>query len=358
MRRLPTSTRTLGSRFDISAHKRLAATFAIVAAIAVAAIAILLLLRPFDVVHAELIQGGLDHPWDIAFTDDGRMLVTERIGRVRVYASGEPGASLLHTATIPDVRAELESGLMGIAVHHDAVFVCASRDPGGDWKVELLRSTLAADGSLAPFEVVPIGPTSGAPRHQGCALEVDGSDHIWLTIGDANLPVGENPAQDPDRLNGKVLRVDLDGSAPTDNPFGNAVYSLGHRNPRGWPSRPTAPSGRSSTAPMRTTRSTSSSRAAITATRASPAPMPPDRSQTAADPPPTTWHPPGRPAPPPSPPPAPRSSSVLAGEIGRATSSSARSRRPTCDASRSAPMTRSPSRRRCSTIGSAGYAPS
>ena len=233
MRRLPTSTRTLGSRFNISAHKRLAATFAIVAAIAVAAIAILLLLRPFDVVHAEVIQGGLDHPWDIAFTEDGRMLVTERIGRVRVYASGEPGAALLHTATIPDVRAELESGLMGIAVHDDAVFVCASRDPGGDWKVELLRSTLAADGSLAPFEVVPIGPTTGAPRHQGCAVEVDGSDHIWLTIGDANLPVGENPAQDPDRLNGKVLRVNLDGSAPTDNPFGNAVYSLGHRNPQG-----------------------------------------------------------------------------------------------------------------------------
>ena len=67
----------------------------LVAAVAVGA----LLLRPFEPVHAELIQGGLDHPWDIAFTDDGRMLVTERIGRVRVYASGEPGAPLLHTAT-------------------------------------------------------------------------------------------------------------------------------------------------------------------------------------------------------------------------------------------------------------------
>ena len=64
-------------------------------------------------------------------------------------------------------------------------------------------------------------------------MEVDASDHLWLSVGDANLPAGENPAQDPDRLNGKVLRVDLDGSAPTDNPFGNAVYSLGHRNPQG-----------------------------------------------------------------------------------------------------------------------------
>jgi glucose/arabinose dehydrogenase len=189
--------------------------------------------HPWDPLSTEVIQSGLDHPWDIAFTDDGRMLVTERIGRVRVYASGGPGAELLHTATIPDVRAELESGLMGIAVHDNAVFICASRDPGDDWKVELLRSTLTGDGSLAPFEVVPIGETIGGPRHQGCAVEVDASDHLWLTIGDANQPAGENPAQDPDRLNGKVLRLNPDGSAPADNPFGSAVYTLGHRNPQG-----------------------------------------------------------------------------------------------------------------------------
>ena len=191
------------------------------------------LVRPFEAVHTELVQGGLDHPWDIAFADDGRMLITERIGRVRVYASGEPGAELLHTATIPDVRAELESGLMGIAIHDDAVFVCASRSPGDDWKVQLLQSTLAADGSLAAFEVVPVGEMIGAARHQGCAVEIDASEHVWLSVGDANLPAGENPAQDPHRLNGKVLRVELDGSVPADNPFGNAVYSLGHRNPQG-----------------------------------------------------------------------------------------------------------------------------
>ena len=198
-----------------------------------AAVAAFLLLGPFDPVRAEAIQGGLDHPWDLAFADDGRMLVTERIGRVRVYASGEPGAELLHTATIPDVRAELESGLMGIAVHGASVWVCASRDPGDDWTVDLLRSTLASDGSLAPFEAVPIGETTGAARHQGCAVEIDISEHLWLSIGDANLPVGDNAAQDPARLNGKVLRLELDGTVPADNPFGNAVYSLGHRNPQG-----------------------------------------------------------------------------------------------------------------------------
>jgi glucose/arabinose dehydrogenase len=152
---------------------------------------------------------------------------------VLVFASAEPGAELLSTTTVPHVRAELESGLMGIAISDDAVFVCASRDPGDAWRVELLRSTLADDGSLAPFEVVPIGEMTGASRHQGCAVEVDASEHLWLTVGDANMPAGENRAQDPDRLNGKVLRLGLDGSVPPDNPFGNAVYSLGHRNPQG-----------------------------------------------------------------------------------------------------------------------------
>ena len=91
---------------------------------------------------------------------------------------------------------------------------------------------LAADGSLAPFEVVPIGEAMGGPRHQGCAVEAaDG--YLWVSIGDANQPAGENRAQDPDSLNGKILRLALDGSIPDDNPFGSAVYSLGHRNPQG-----------------------------------------------------------------------------------------------------------------------------
>ena len=198
-----------------------------------ATVGLVWLVKPFDPIRVEVLQDGLDHPWDIAFADDGRMLVTERIGRVLVYASGDAGAELLSTVAIPDVRAELESGLMGIAIHGQAVFVCASRDPGDAWRVQLLRSTLADDGSLAPFEVVPIGEITGASRHQGCAVEVDADDHLWLSVGDANLPAGENRAQDPDRLNGKVLRLNLDGSVPADNPFESAVYSLGHRNPQG-----------------------------------------------------------------------------------------------------------------------------
>jgi len=201
------------------------------------AAAILVLLRPFEPVRTEVVQEGLEHPWDIAFDSAGRMVVTERIGRVRVYASGEPGAELLSTATVPGVRAELESGLMGIAMSGDEVFVCASRDPDGDggepWRVELLRSHLADDGSLAPFESLPIGETVGGPRHQGCAVEVDADGFVWMSIGDANLPAGENRAQDPSALNGKVLRFTRAGAVPPDAPFPTGVVSMGHRNPQG-----------------------------------------------------------------------------------------------------------------------------
>ena len=227
MKRLSASTWAFASRFVVSGAVLL---------VVVAAVLAVVVLRPFDPVRAEVVQEGLEHPWDIAFAPDGRMLVTERAGRVLVFDSPGPGAELLHTAVDPDVRAELESGLMGIAVDGANVFVCASRDPGGDggqpWRVEVLHSTLTPEGALTPFETIPIGEAVGGPRHQGCAVEVGGG-YLWVTMGDANLPAGENRAQDPDSLNGKVLRLELDGSVPEDNPFGSPVYSLGHRNPQG-----------------------------------------------------------------------------------------------------------------------------
>ena len=129
---------------------------------------------------------------------------------------------------------------MGIAVdgeHRLRLRLARSRPTGRGGSSSCVRS-LAADGSLAPFELVPIGEADGQPRHQGCAVEVIG-DHLWVTIGDANFPADENLAQELESLNGKILRIALDGSIPADNPFGTAVYSLGHRNPQGITVSPT-----------------------------------------------------------------------------------------------------------------------
>lgn len=193
--------------------------------------------RPAEPLAVEVVQSGLEHPWDLAFAPDGRMLVTERGGRFLVFATAAAGASLRAEVTVPDVRAELESGLMGIAVRGTDVFVCASRDPGGDggepWRIDLLHATLGSGGELSAFEPMPLAPTLGGPRHQGCAVEIGPDEHLWLTIGDANLPSGSNPAQDPATLNGSVVRLARDGSVPADAPFASGAFTIGHRNPQG-----------------------------------------------------------------------------------------------------------------------------
>lgn len=197
-----------------------------------------------------VVQQGLTIPWDLAFTPDGRMLVTERAGRIRVYASAAPGAALLSTHTIPAVRAEHESGVNGIAVDVDFattgfVYVCAARDadgPGGPapWVNELLRYRLTPGHQLVEQALIPFGP-SGAQaaayrQHNGCSVEIDAVGHLWVGIGDAGVMAS---AQDPNALNGKILRITRDGQVPADNPVmpgaaeATAVFSMGHRNPQG-----------------------------------------------------------------------------------------------------------------------------
>ena len=192
-----------------------------------------------------VVQQNLTIPWDLDFAPDGTMFVTERFGRVSVYASGQPDASLLSTTIVPLVRAEHESGLNGIALDVDFaanpfVYVCAARDADGSgsaapWLNEVLRYRVTPDRALADAEVIFTG-AAAAFQHNGCAVEMDASGKLWLGIGDGAVATR---AQDPESLNGKILRINRDGSIPADNPIlpGNddpsAVYSMGHRNPQG-----------------------------------------------------------------------------------------------------------------------------
>lgn len=192
-----------------------------------------------------VVSSGLSHAWDLGFLPDGQMLVTERPGRIRVYASGSPGAALVRTITVPSVRAEGEAGLMGLAVDADFasngyVYVCASREytGSGGWRNEVLRYTVgAAGGWSAPTRI--LGGMLAATIHNGCAVEMDRSGRLWVSMGDANQT---GLAQDRSSLNGKILRMTRDGGTPADNPViggtRNVVYSMGHRNPQGIAIRP------------------------------------------------------------------------------------------------------------------------
>jgi glucose/arabinose dehydrogenase/putative cell wall-binding protein len=192
-----------------------------------------------------VVQDGLTYPWDLAFTPDGQMLVTERPGRVRVFATGAVNAALLRTITVPSVRAQSEAGLMGIAVDVDYaanrfVYVCASRDVGGQWVNQVLRYRVASDLSWSAGTTLLSGMRANN-IHNGCALEMDRFGKLWISMGDSNDAMR---AQDPNSLNGKILRINRDGSVPADNPImegaasRTAVYSMGHRNPQGIAFRP------------------------------------------------------------------------------------------------------------------------
>lgn len=183
---------------------------------------------------SRIIRSGLDYPWDIAFTPGGRMLVTERPGRIRVYGDGTRRARLLSTTFVDAVHAEGESGVMGIAVtrRHGTTFavVCASRDVDAGWRNQVLRYRLGQAGRLH-FEKVILGRMLANTIHNGCAVQIGPDGKVWVTMGDANML---SLPQDRNSRNGKVLRVNLTGSIPRTNPFPHSpVYAMGFRNPQG-----------------------------------------------------------------------------------------------------------------------------
>lgn len=190
-------------------------------------------------VTATVVRRGLSSPWDVAFAPDGRMFVTEKPGNILVFASGALNAAQLSNNTVTSVRADGEAGVMGIALDpafssNGFVYVCASRTDGG-WVNQVLRyratgNTLALDGY-----VIRTGMFAGG-NHDGCRVRFGPDGKLWVTMGEVANP---SFSQNPNALNGKILRVDPDGSVPPDNPImpgalaRTVVYTMGHRNPQG-----------------------------------------------------------------------------------------------------------------------------
>jgi aldose sugar dehydrogenase len=184
-------------------------------------------------VTAEIVAQGLEVPWELAFTPDGRILVTERPGRIRVIQDGalqeEPFATLEQVVSVS------ESGLMGMVLHPDFasnghLFVCYTyRNESGDLRNRVARLT-DVNGVGADHRVI-LDNILGDSRHDGCRLGFGPDGKLYVTMGDAT---DSEAAQDLDSLSGKVLRLEADGSVPADNPFPNSyVYTYGHRNPQG-----------------------------------------------------------------------------------------------------------------------------
>jgi glucose/arabinose dehydrogenase len=191
-----------------------------------------------------VVQQGLVHPWDVDFARDGKMFVTERPGRIRIYSHGNSGGVLLQTYAIPGVRAEGEAGAMGIALDinfdnpgqpgYRKFYVCVSRQFEGQWRNQVLRYRMGTGQTINPDGYIIKYGMRANTIHNGCAVEMRADHTLWISMGDsANAAL----AQDRNSLNGKILRVNRDGTVPSNNPViagkRDIVYSLGHRNPQG-----------------------------------------------------------------------------------------------------------------------------
>ena len=179
----------------------------------------------------ETVAVGLKVPWDLAFAPDGRILVTERPGRIRLV---EGGALQESPYAAIEVYHRSEAGLMGIALHPEFasngyLYVCYTYREGRDTFNRIAR--LTDQGDYANSHRTILDGIPGAPRHDGCRIRFGPDGYLYATTGDATRP---DLAQDPDSLAGKVLRMADDGSVPHDNPFPDSpVFTRGHRNPQG-----------------------------------------------------------------------------------------------------------------------------
>lgn len=195
-------------------------------------------IRPFTA-HA---VAEFDTPWAIAFLPDGRMLVTEKPGRI--FLVSQAGRKV-EVGNVPDVAASGQNGLLDVAVAPDfdssshVYFTYVEPGDGGS-RLVLSRATLSISQNSATLKNRTViwrqTPAGGGGQPGGIiAFDPQGA-HLFLTVGDRMRPPS---AQDPDQARGKVLRLDPDGSVPADNPFAARggvqarTWTTGHRNPYG-----------------------------------------------------------------------------------------------------------------------------
>lgn len=181
-------------------------------------------------VETRIVTNGLDHPWEIIWGPDDKIWFTERdgnIGRIDP-SSGEIERFL----TIDDVWQVQESGLLGMALHPDfpnTPYIYVSYTYGEDTHREhVVRYTF--DGASLKEPLVLLDGIKANNIHDGSRLVIVG-DKLFVTAGDSG---DQSTPQNKNSLNGKIFRINLDGSIPADNPFpNNPVWSFGHRNPQG-----------------------------------------------------------------------------------------------------------------------------
>ncbi|OQP64214.1 glucose dehydrogenase [Niastella vici] len=184
------------------------------------------------VLKDSILTSKLSHPWEIVWGPDNFIWMTERGGKLsRVNPATGAVTTIL---TIAEVSAQGEGGLLGMALHPNfattpQVFVAYDYMNGSTYIEKIVRYTY--NGSTLTSPQIIIDNIKAASIHNGCRLLITPDQKLFITTGDSN---DQTLPQNKSALNGKVLRLNLDGSIPADNPTpGSAVWSFGHRNPQG-----------------------------------------------------------------------------------------------------------------------------
>ena len=192
------------------------------------------------------VAGGLQHPWGLAFLPSGRMLVTERPGRLRIV--GADGTLSPSVAGLPAVDARGQGGLLDVAIDPEfdsnrlIYWSYAEPRAGGANNTAVARGALVESPAPSVENARVIyhqTPSLASTAHFGSRLVFGRDGTLFVTQGERSITQGRMQAQRMDGLLGKIVRLNADGSIPKDNPFvGTAgarpeIWSLGHRNVQG-----------------------------------------------------------------------------------------------------------------------------
>ncbi len=194
-------------------------------------------------IRVDTVASGLVNPWGLAFLPDGRMLVTERPGRMRLV--GRDGTLSAPLAGVPKVVAANQGGLLDVVLDRDfannaTIYFCYSDPVPGGAQTALARARLDSGPTPQLLDVRRIFQQAGPPSsglHFGCRIAQARDGNLFLTTGDHYSH--RDLAQSLDNHLGKVIRIAPDGSAPKDNPFVGKpgarpeIWSYGHRNSQG-----------------------------------------------------------------------------------------------------------------------------
>ncbi len=198
---------------------------------------------PADNLTVETVASGLANPWSIAFLPDGRMLVTERPGRLRIVARG--GSVSPPLDGVPQVFARGQGGLHDVILDRDfakngTIYFCFATPVSGGGQTALARARLITGTPPRLDDVKVIFQQEGPPssgNHFGCRIVQARDGNLFLTTGDHFRSRDE--AQNLGNHLGKVIRLTPDGRVPPDNPFVKRagakpeIWSYGHRNMQG-----------------------------------------------------------------------------------------------------------------------------